>query len=142
MPETNGPYSKARRRWSEEEHVGTAALGCPAARTYRAAVQRNGTVGLEPSAVLPVKQVPHRSPARLVRLTLALALVGVHGSFFFRSRSLLDAALWASIGEARLVRLEFKFLSAHAASFDRKSHNAFMIRRRLCGAESSYRFTL
>jgi hypothetical protein len=80
-------------------------------------------------AVLTIKQVTHRAAPSLIRFAETLAFVSVHLPLALAGICLRLATFRAAIGEARLIWLQLKFLSAHATSFDRKSHFRYMIRQ-------------
>ena len=81
------------------------------------------------SAILAVQKSAHRLPTRFVRFLRRLALVGVHAALSGWSGRFGSTALRALVREAGLVRLQFKLFPASAASFNRKTHFHFMIRR-------------
>jgi hypothetical protein len=62
------------------------------------------------STVFSVEEVAHRFSAGRVRFAVDFALNRVCGSLGCGFFGISRAALWTSVGEARLVWLQFKFL--------------------------------
>ena len=84
----------------------------------------------DPSAILPIKQIPHSPSTSFVRFRLRFTLVRVQALLslgcirfnFFRF-----AASRTAISKARLPRLQVELLRAHHAHSNRKRHAANMI---------------
>ena len=73
-------------------------------------------------AVFAVKEIANGLPASLVRFTITLVFVGsvLSGRIGWLGR----AALWAAIGETRLVGFQLELFRADGADFDGKRHPA------------------
>jgi hypothetical protein len=81
----------------------------------------------EPSAILAIEQIAHRSSPSFVRFFLILAFVGAHALLRFGVTVFGFAAGRAAVGKARLTRLQLELLRADGADFDRKCHATIMI---------------
>jgi hypothetical protein len=73
-------------------------------------------------AVFAVEEIADGLAAGGVGFAGGLALVGVHGALGGGGGGVSSAAGRALMGKARLVGLEFEFLSADAAGFDGERH--------------------
>jgi hypothetical protein len=125
--ESAGMESVGNRR-CEERNMWGHRPRLSAARSRGASFQCPDGVGLilrtDFSAILPIQQIPHRLPPRLIRFRQRLALVGAHTLLFSGSIRLRFAACRTSVGKPRLPRLQLKFLRADHTNFNRKCHLA------------------
>src|SRR6185437_14592337 len=80
-------------------------------------------------AVFTIQKIAHGLPAGGIPFASSLAALGVHASGGCRTALVRLTAFRTAVGEAGLIRLQLKFFSANGASFNRKSHRGYMIRR-------------
>ena len=128
----NGKCVEWKVRGIEDVRIGICGDSRPRLSAARSAAllfiaQREWGLVLQTdfSAILPIQQIPHRLPPRLVRFSQRLTLVGAHAFLFGRTIRLRLAACRTSVGKPRLPRLQFKFFRADYANFNRKCHPGY-----------------